>query len=86
MSLRIVLSRDPQLSLKHQVFLEEVKQVTRRHGASSEKLRAHPPLFKIIRRLFVGEYVYEELVARPESCGDVRHEQLVVLHMLEQFY
>lgn len=48
-------------------------------------MRAHPPLFEVVRRLFVCKDVDEVLTSEFKRPCDLCHEELVILHVLEEF-
>ena len=75
----------PPLVDQIEIFLKIMQQVGRWHGTPCEEVGTHPTFFKIIRCRFVIEDVQEEFALRLERLGDLCHEKLVILHMLEQF-
>lgn len=82
--LGVVLTGYPPLLLEGEVVLEEMQEVCRWHCSTREEVRAHPPLFEVVGRLLMCEDVNEKLAFGFERPCDLGHEELVVLHMLEE--
>jgi hypothetical protein len=82
---RVVLAVDPPLLLNLQITLEIQQQISRRHRAAREEVLRHPAGLEIVGRALVREQVHEKLAAGFQQGGDFGEEQLVVLHVLEEF-
>jgi len=76
---------DPPLPLHPQVVLEVEEKVSGGHGTACEEMLRHPSRFEIVGRGAVREDVDKEFAAWFEGCVDFAQEQLVVLHVLEEF-
>ena len=67
-----------------------LKQVVARHNATGEKIFAHP-IRVILRFKFVGifmmrENMHEQFPLWLEPVGNVRHQPLIILHVLEHLH
>lgn len=75
----------PPLLNAGQVSLEPKQQISTGHSTTGEEVLCHPAILEVIRRAFVREDVHEEFTTRLQSVCNFLHEQLVVLHVLEEF-
>lgn len=50
-------SINPPLMLQSEIILEEMQQIGRRHGSTSEEVCTHPAGLEIVWAVLVGEYV-----------------------------
>lgn len=81
---RIVHPTHPPLLGQGQVILEEMEEISTRHGAAREEMCAHPPFFEVVWCILVCKDVHKQLPTRFQCMANLVHEQRVVLHVFEQ--